>query len=72
MGSPSIKAWVDRWKETGEVLSALRVEEFRRSDASAIFLSLTDACEAALIAYPPKPTSGLVEMQKIFRKLSEK
>lgn len=67
-----IEAWANRWKDTGKVLAELRIEEFRRSDASKMFLSLTDASEAALIAYPPKPTSGLVEMQKIFRKLLEK
>lgn len=72
METASIKGWADRWKATGKLLSELRIEEFRRSDASAVFLSLTDASEAALIAYPPKPTSGMVEMQRIFGKLSKK
>lgn len=72
MQSPSIKSWVQRWNETGEVLSTLKRDEFRRSDTSTIFLSLTDASEAALIAYPPKPTSGFIEMQRIFRKLTQK
>lgn len=69
MKPDSLKMWADRWKETGKVLQALKRDEFRRADVSAIFLSLTDASEAALIAYPPKPTSGLVEMQRLFRKL---
>lgn len=72
MDRSPIKGWVNRWRETGKALNALRIEEFRRSDPSSVFLSLTDASEAALIAYPPKPTSGLVEMQKFFRKLAEK
>lgn len=72
METSSLRSWVNRWKETGELLSNLKRDEFSRSDTSAIFLSLTDASEAALIAYPPKPQSGLVEMQRIFRKLSEK
>jgi len=72
METSSIKSWIQRWRETGEVLSELKLDEFQRSDASEIFLSLTDASEAALIAYPPKLTSGLVEMQRIFRKLRKK
>lgn len=71
METSSIKSWVHRWKEAGETLSTLKRDEFRRADISAILLALTDASEAALIAYPPKPTSGLVEMQRIFRKLAK-
>lgn len=72
MENGSIRSWADRWKETGEVLAALKLDEFRRADVSAIFLSLSDASEAALISYPPKPTSGMIEMQRLFRKLLEK
>jgi hypothetical protein len=72
MKTSSVKSWVERWKETGKVLSKLKLDDFDRSDSSAIFLSLTDASEAALIAYPPKATSGLVEMQRLFRKLTKK
>ncbi|MBX3289638.1 MAG: hypothetical protein KF855_09870 [Acidobacteria bacterium] len=72
METASIKTWADRWKVTGKRLAEIRREEFQRADVTAIFLSLTDASEAALIAYPPKPTSGLLEMQNIFRKLAKK
>jgi len=72
MKKAPIKAWADRWKEADKVMTALKRAEFRRADVSAIFLSLTDASEAALIAYPPRTTSGLVEMQRLFRKLSKK
>lgn len=72
MKTSSMSSWVKHWKEAGDLLSALKRDEFRSSDTAAIFHSLTDASEAALIAYPPKPTSGFVEMQRIFRKLSDK
>ncbi|MCZ2392016.1 MAG: hypothetical protein LC113_13190 [Acidobacteria bacterium] len=72
MVEAAVVTWVNRWKETGEALSTLRTEEVWRSDVSAVFLSLTDASEAALLAYPPKPTSGLVEMQGIFRRMADK
>ena len=72
MEADSNKSWVDRWEVTGKVLTDIKRDEYRRSDLSAIFLSLTDASEAALLAYPPKPTSGLVEMQRLFRRLLEK
>ncbi len=32
-------------------------------------LALTDACQSALRLNPPQPTSGLIEMQKVFRSL---
>lgn len=43
METASMRSWVERWKETGEVLAALKLDEFRHADISAIFLSLTDA-----------------------------
>jgi hypothetical protein len=72
MDKTAIKSWVERWKTTGDFLSKLKRDEFRRTDTSAIFLSLTEASEAALIAYPPKPTSGLIEMQRLLKKLAQK
>lgn len=64
-----LREYVVRWKETGEFLEKLKLEEFRRSNLAETILSLSDASESALQFYPPKPTSGLIEMQRLFAKL---
>ncbi|MGI8470452.1 MAG: hypothetical protein ACR2N3_18595 [Pyrinomonadaceae bacterium] len=66
-----MREYVNRWKETGKFLEKLKLEEFRRSDLAETILSLSDASESALEFYPPKPTSGLIEMQKLFAKLKK-
>ena len=66
-----MRIWVNNWKETGEVLKKLRREEIRNLNIAEEILSLSDASEAALKMYPPKPTSGLIEMQKLFMKLKK-
>jgi len=64
-----LRDFVNRWKETGEFLEKLRREEAQNINISEEILSLSDASEAALQMYPPKPTSGLIEMQRLFMKL---
>ncbi|HEX8736043.1 MAG TPA: hypothetical protein VF721_12020 [Pyrinomonadaceae bacterium] len=66
-----LRAWVNGWKETGEVLEKLRREEIRNLNIAETILSLNDASESALLFYPPQPTSGLIEMQRLFMKLKK-
>lgn len=66
-----LREYVNRWKETGEFLEKLKLQEFRRSSLAETILSLSDASESALLHYPPHPTSGLVEMQKILKRLKK-
>lgn len=66
-----LREYVNRWKENGEFLEKLRREESRNINISEEILSLNDASESALRFYPPKPTSGLIEMQKIFAKIKK-
>jgi hypothetical protein len=66
-----LREYVNRWKETGEFLEKLRREEARNINIYEEIMSLSDASEAALRMYPPKPTSGLIEMQKLFMKLKK-
>jgi hypothetical protein len=63
------KEIVRNWAVTGSVLERLRIEEYRRSDLSEILLSLSDITHSSLIAHPPKPYSGVVEMQRLFAKM---
>ncbi|MEP6946586.1 MAG: hypothetical protein ABJA02_11770 [Acidobacteriota bacterium] len=63
------KAWVENWKTLGPELARPRVSEYRKADRVQVFLSLGDASRASLAAHPPKPTSGMIEMQRLFAKL---
>ena len=67
--SITAKEWVANWLETGPVLERLRIEAHKKSVLADTLLSLSDATRASLLAYPPKPTSGIIEMQRLFTKL---
>ncbi len=66
-----ILEYINRWKETSEVLAKLEREEFRRANLAETILSFNDASDSALLYYPPQPTSGLIEMQKILAKMKK-
>lgn len=66
-----MRQWVNNWKETGEFLEKLRREEIKSLNIAEEILSLSDASESALRFYPPKPTSGLIEMQRLFAKFKK-
>jgi len=63
-----VKSWIERWAEIGPVLERLRIEEYCRSKLSDTLLSLSDVTDAALLAHPPRPDSGVIEMQRLFAK----
>jgi hypothetical protein len=67
----ALQSWVNNWKETGKVLEKLRRKEARTINIRKEILSLGDASEAAIKMYPPKATSGLIEMQRYFMKLTK-
>lgn len=64
-----LKKWVKHWETLGPRLEKLRLEEYRNSNVAETIFALSDASAAALSAHPPKPTSGLVEMQRLFAKM---
>jgi hypothetical protein len=63
-----LRAWIKNWKELGKFLENLRIEESRKANLDEVIMSLNDASESALEMFPPIPTSGLIEMQRIFMK----
>lgn len=65
----AMKEWIANWRETGPIMERLRVKEYRASNLAETLLSLSDVTEASLRAHPPKPTSGIIEMQRLFAKL---
>jgi hypothetical protein len=65
----AMRRWVETWKEAGPALEAIRLREIRDADNLQVLAALECAFNQALAALPPRPTSGLVEMQEWFARL---
>lgn len=63
-----LRAWVNGWKEAGEMLEKLRREEIRSSNPAETISLFDDAFRSALWLSSAEPTSGLVEFHKILAK----
>jgi hypothetical protein len=63
-----LRQHIQNWKETGKFLEELRIKESRKANLEQVIISLNDASDSALARFPPIPTSGLIEMQRIFMK----
>lgn len=59
-------AWIEGWKRYAELIDDLRKPDAQ--DLERTILSLDEASRFALRRFPPRPTSGLVEMQRILAK----
>jgi len=64
-----LRAWVESWKETGEILEELRRTEIENSNLADSIRSFDLALKSALWLEPVKPYSGLVDYHKILSKL---
>ncbi|MGA2184990.1 MAG: hypothetical protein ABSH47_18380 [Bryobacteraceae bacterium] len=64
-----MQRWVQAWKEAGPELEAIRVREVREADNLKVLAMLEGAFNHALRTMPPRPSSGLVEMQEWLAKL---
>jgi hypothetical protein len=64
-----LRAWVENWKKTGPELERMRYEEIRNADTRQAIEDLDGAFKSALLHFPPVPHSGLVEQQRLFRRL---
>lgn len=67
----TLKKWVRRWKSAGTELEKIRKKQIRGSDTRLAIELLDDAFRSALRLFPPKPTSGLVEQQKLLHRLKK-
>ncbi len=63
------RRWVQAWKNAGRELERIRREELRQLDAYAAIALLCGPADYREAPRAPKPTSGLIEQQRIFRKL---
>ncbi len=64
-----MRRWVHAWKEAGPELETIRREEIRRLDTLSVLAGLEGAFNQALRQMPPRPSSGMVEMQDWFARL---
>jgi hypothetical protein len=63
-----IRQWVETWKRAGPELEAIREREIREADNVQVVAILRGAINLAT-QLPVRPSSGLVEMQRLFAKL---
>jgi hypothetical protein len=64
-----LREWVQRWDETGEILEKISRREIRISNLAETIPLFDSAFRAALLLEPAKPDTGLIEFQKILKKL---
>jgi hypothetical protein len=63
------RRWVKTWQEAGPRLEQIRRDELRQLDAYAAISLLCGTADYRQPPRAPKPTSGLIEQQRLFRKL---
>jgi hypothetical protein len=64
-----MRRWVQTWKDAAPELEAIRRREIREADNLQVLASLESAFNHAVRSMPPRPSSGMVEMQAWFAKL---
>ena len=64
-----LRRWVRTWEDAGPELEAIRRREIREADNLKVLAVLEGAFNHALRTMPPRPSSGMVEMQAWFGKL---
>jgi hypothetical protein len=63
-----MRRWVETWKQAGPELEAIRQREIQEADNDQVLRILESSMNFALHS-PARPSSGLVEMQRLFAKL---
>jgi hypothetical protein len=63
------KRWVQAWKTAGPALERIRRQELRQLDTYAAIALLCGPADYREAPRAPKLTSGLIEQQRIFRRL---
>jgi len=62
------KRWVETWKLAAEDLERIRRKELRELDSYKAISLLCHFADYTKDPYAPKPWSGLVEQQELFKK----
>src|SRR5262249_8604833 len=62
-----IRAWFQKWDEVAPIMENLRLEAIRSADTMKAIAAFDGAFETSIRDLPPKPYSGLVEQQRLFK-----
>lgn len=65
-----LREWVQNWQVVGLELERLRREKIRATNTPESIKLFDLAFKSAIRNTPPRTTSGLVEFQRLLRKLS--
>ena len=65
------RRWVKTWQDAAPRLEAIRRKELRQLDPYTAIAWLCGSANYHEAPRAPKPTSGLVEQQRLFRKLRQ-
>ena len=63
------RRWVQAWKDAAPELERLRRQELRHLDSYKAIALLCGPADYRVAPRAPKPTSGLIEQQRVFRKM---
>lgn len=66
------RAWVAAWKRAGVALEEVRRRELRGMNTLAAIAMLCGPADYRVAPRAPKPTSGLVEQQRLFRRFQHR
>lgn len=62
------REWVAAWKRAGPALERVRRQELRSLDVFAAIATLCGPADYTVPPRAPKPTSGLIEQQRVFHR----
>ena len=65
----AMQRWVATWKQAGPELEAISRREIEAADTLQVLALLEGAFNQAIRDVPPRPSSGLVEMQRLLANL---
>lgn len=65
------RRWVRAWKQAAPALDRIRRDELRQLDTFQAIAHLCGTADYRVAPRAPKPTSGLVEQQRLFVKLRQ-
>ena len=63
------RTWVKTWRDAGPRLEAIRRRELRELDTFSAIALLCGSADYHQAPRAPKPTSGLIEQQRLFARL---
>jgi hypothetical protein len=64
------RRWVQAWREAGQEMERLRREELRNLDGQRAIALLCGEADYTVPPRAPRPSSGLVEQQRWFKKMA--